>query len=421
MNNQPDDAAIFDQSSPPSILSRRSLLKWMGAATFGMMPGVRSLTQAQQAEAFRQAIGKDHRMVVHNWRPGVLETPLELLREHRLTPKQILFVRNNQLWDGALSADPLPLEGWRVEMIGLLKYPRVIQGSELKRYQPVEVEMVLQCSGNGRSYYADTIKTRGTQWQKGGMGNLRWKGVPLKTLVEGLKLEVDSRARFITAEGQDVPPSDKAADFEHSVPIDEALDRAILALEMNGEPIPAVHGGPVRLIIPGYYGTMNVKWLTRLRFEAEESGNYNHIPRYRTFKRPIEPGTNPPKTLENTRPTWRQRINSTIWSPTDGQQLQAGGLKLRGVAWNDGVVKLEAVEVSTNQGRTWERARLEVPSDPFAWHHWEALLDLPSGRHQIWARAVDATGQGQPLDGSIHWNPSGYEWNGIARVEVIAE
>lgn len=421
MNNQPDDAAIFDQSSSPSILSRRSLLKWMGAATFGMTPGVTSLTQAQQAEAFRQAIGKDHRMVVHNWRPGVLETPLELLREHRLTPKQILFVRNNQLWDGALSADPLPLEGWRVEMIGLLKYPRVIQGSELKRYQPVEVEMVLQCSGNGRSYYADTIKTRGTQWQKGGMGNLRWKGVPLKTLVEGLKLEVDSRARFITAEGQDVPPSDMAADFEHSVPIDEALDRAILALEMNGEPIPAVHGGPVRLIIPGYYGTMNVKWLTRLRFEAEESGNYNHIRRYRTFKRPIEPGTNPPKTLENTRPTWCQRINSTIWSPTDGQQLQAGGLKLRGVAWNDGVVKLKAVEVSTNQGRTWERARLEVPSDPFAWHHWEALLDLPSGRHQIWARAVDATGQGQPLDGSIHWNPSGYEWNGIARVEVIAE
>ena len=200
-------------------------------------------------------------------------------------------------------------------MLGLLKYPRRITGEDLLKYEQREVEMTMQCSGNGRSYYSQSVKTRGTQWQKGGIANVRWKGVPLETLIEALKPEIHPAAKFITAEGKDSPLSARGADFEHSVPLEDVLDTAILALEMNGEPIPAIHGGPVRLIIPGYYGTMNIKWLDRLRFEAHETSNYNHIPRYRTFVDPIKPGTIPPFTFENSAPNWRQKIKSIIWAP----------------------------------------------------------------------------------------------------------
>ncbi len=402
-------------------ISRRAFLQQtaMGAAAAGVMPAIGPLPHPQQdAESFLAAISKDRRMIVHNWRPGVAETPLELLREHPITPKDLLFVRNNQILNGALSMQPLPLEGWTVEMIGLIKYPRVIRGRDLAGFGQIEVEMVLQCSGNGRAHYAQTIRTRGTQWHNGGLGNVRWKGVPLKSLVEDLKLEIGQAARFITAEGKDSPPAPEAADFEHSLPLEDVLENAILALEMNGEPIPAIHGGPVRLIVPGYYGTMNVKWLTRLRFEGQETTNYNHIPRYRTFKKPITPGTSPLITLNNTSPTWRQRINSLIWVPLDGDSVEAEGLEVRGVAWNDGLVRIETVEVSINAGETWQRAQLETPSSPFAWYHWTASVQLPFGQHEVWARAVDAAGRTQPLDGSIHWNPSGYEWNGVGKIKI---
>lgn len=370
-----------------------------------------------QSSIFKRILGKDQRMIVHNWEPGVLETPLELLRQHAVTPKELLFVRNNQVPDGALTMTPLPLKDWIIEMIGLVKYPKVILAEDLTRYEQVEVEMLLQCSGNGRSYYATSARTRGTQWGKGGLGNIRWGGVPLKLVVDALKLEVDPAARFITAEGKDAPVPG-AADFEHSLPLEDVLDRAILALRMNGEPIPAIHGGPVRLIIPGYYGTMNIKWLSRLRFGVQETNNYNHIPRYRTFNDPIQPGTNPPLTLSNSTPSWRQRIKSMIWSPLDGDSVPSGRLKVSGVAWNDGVVRIEGVELSIDDGENWQQAQVSTSSSPYGWHLWESTVKLPSGRQEIWARAVDAAGRTQPLDGSIHWNPSGYEWSGVDKIKI---
>ena len=205
-----------------SGVSRRGFLKATGvgvAISKTLLPMTSLISAQNQADAFKEVLGKDQRMIVHNWRPGVLETPLELLRQHRVTPKELLFVRNNQVPDNALSIKPLPLEGWIIEVIGLVKYPRRVRAEDLTSYQQTEVEMVLQCSGNGRAYYASGVRTRGTQWQKGGVGNVRWGGVPVRVLVEQLKLEVDPAARFITAEGSDSPAAE-AADFEHSLPLE---------------------------------------------------------------------------------------------------------------------------------------------------------------------------------------------------------
>jgi DMSO/TMAO reductase YedYZ molybdopterin-dependent catalytic subunit len=249
------------------------------------------------------------------------------------------------------------------------------------------------------------------------MGNVRFGGPRLADVLRAAKVDVQPTARFVTAEGADKPakPSD---DFEHSLPLDDVLARSIVALRMNDEPLPALHGGPVRLVTPGYYGTMNVKWLTRLRFEDQETHNHHQAQRYRTPKEPIKPGTEFKYELKNSEPNWRMRIKSVIFTPEEGQRLAQGETEVTGVAFNDGLTPIEGVYVSTDGGAAWQRAEMEKPAGPFAWHRWKIKLNLKGGHHQIMARAVDAQGRTQPLDGSISWNPAGYAYNGVHVVGV---
>ena len=404
-------------------IPRRAFLNRIATAVAAgsVLPGSLAQTEAQDTpEAFLSRLGKDERLIVHNTRTGVLETPMGLLRKNRITPKGLLFTRNNQVLPGSLTLRPHSSEGWTLELTGLIDRSRVVGFDDLFQHEPVEVEAVLQCSGNGRSFYAQSVKTRGTQWRRGGMGNVRWRGVRLNSVLESLGVKIDRAAKFLSAEGKDPPAKPEADDFEHSVPLSDALDRALLASHMNGEPIPSIHGGPLRLIIPGYYATMNIKWLSRLRFEAEESRNRHHARRYRTFIEPIEPGSVSSIDPATSTPTWHQRTKSIIWNPEDGQKLQAGQIEVSGVAWNDGRADIASVEVSLDQGKTWRAAGLQKPSSPYAWQHWKTEAELAGGSHQIWARAFDAMGRSQPLDGSIHWNPSGYEWYGVDKIVINA-
>ena len=164
--------------------------------------------------------------------------------------------------------------------------------------------------------------------------------------------------------------------------------------------------------------TMNVKWVSRLRFEEQESTNHHHVGRYRTPLKRLEPGSKFTSTLANSEPNWNMRIKSVIFAPLEGEKLSAGKTEIRGVAWNDGTAKIDAVEVSTNGGNSWRRAEIKRPKSPFAWHPWSLELDLAKGSTTILARAVDALGRTQPLDGSVAWNPAGYAWNGVDSVTV---
>jgi DMSO/TMAO reductase YedYZ molybdopterin-dependent catalytic subunit len=358
---------------------------------------------------------------VHSAQPSEIETPLALLREHSITPKELLFVRNNQSLEGTQKLEPMSLTDWKIEITGLLAGPpRTLAASELESMEQVEHEVVLQCSGNGRAFFSRAAMAKGAQWQNGAMGNVQFKGVPLRAVFDKLKIEPKGEARFVAAEGRDVPGKPGEADFEHSLPLSAVLDRAILALRLNGEPLPAVHGGPVRLVTPGYYGTMNVKWLRRLRLEASESANHHHRERYRTPQEPIDPGSTFKYDLTNSDANWGMRIKSVIFAPLDGQQLKAGAVEVRGVAFNDGVAKIDAVEVSIDGGKRWRRAELEHPGSRYAWHPWAVGLDLPSGESTILARAIDALGRTQPRSGAIHWNPAGYAWNGVHEIRVMA-
>lgn len=401
-------------------LGRREFLGQAGAvlgwAMAGSLVGPRAVQAAESSGAL--ITGKDGTLIVYNPFPPEIETPLELLRAHRVTPTDILFVRNNQALDGALTLKPLSLDDWKVELGGRIAPANVISGAELSRLPQVETELVLQCSGNGRAFFAKSAKAEGAQWQRGAMGNVRFKGVPLKAVLDKLGIKVDPSARFLTAEGRDVPAKAGAADFEHSIPLATALEKSFLALELNGQPIPAVHGGPVRLITPGYYGTMNVKWLSRLRFETHETTNHHQVGRYRTPLKPIPPGSKFEYNLENSEPNWGMKIKSVIFSPLDRERLAAGNVEVRGVAWNDGTAKIVSVDVSIDGGAHWQQAKLESPASPYAWYQWSTVLALKSGPQHILSRAVDALGRSQPLDGSIGWNPAGYAWNGVDTVSV---
>jgi DMSO/TMAO reductase YedYZ molybdopterin-dependent catalytic subunit len=254
------------------------------------------------------------------------------------------------------------------------------------------------------------------------MGNVEWEGVELRPFLDGLKLVPAKSAVWLTAEGWDQPATPEGSDFAKSYRLDDsALDHAILALKMNGEPISATHGGPVRLIIPGYYGNMNVKLLTYLMFAAEQSPSAFQSVGYRMPKSmPVEPGKFGANdyNLENSEPTYGHAIKSVIFSPLPSDNPKKGNVEITGIAFNDGKTKLTKVEVSTDGGKSWKEAAIKTPESPWAWHHWSLKTNLGSGKHMLVSRASDEKGNSQPVDGLTRWNPRGYEWNGADHVEI---
>jgi sulfite oxidase len=406
--------------------SRRAFLKQStaiaAAGLLGTEAGYRVPPTAAAYDPARDAgnlvTGKDHALLVHNAKTLEIETPLAALRDHELTPKTLLFVRNNQELADARSLEGVNAGHWPLEIAGMVENPRTVLFEDLAQREQTEVEMVLQCSGNGRALFARAAKVKGAPWQHGAVGNVRFRGVPLAKLLESLDLGIAPAAAFLTAEGRDGPAEPGTADFEHSIPLADAMSRSLVALQMNGEAIPAVHGGPVRLVTPGYYGTMHVKWLSRLRLEPRETFNHHQRRRYRTPTATIKPGTDFVYDFENSEANWRMRIKSVIFAPLEGETLKAGDVEVHGVAWNDGAARLETVEISFDDGETWRRTELKTPSSPYAWHPWNTRLKLSRGKCRILARAVDTLGRSQPLDGAIDWNPAGYGWLGVHAVEV---
>jgi DMSO/TMAO reductase YedYZ molybdopterin-dependent catalytic subunit len=372
--------------------------------------------------------GKKSGMIVHNAKLGVMETPLMELRKYAHTPKEILFNRyhfpheGKSAWLATTSAPPADMvKNWTIRFDGLVQRPRTLTIADLEKHPQEKRVSVLQCAGNGRSYYAAKQKVAGGQWHHGGMGNVEWEGVPLRPLLDELKMMPAASATWLTAEGWDEPATPEGSDFAKSYRLaDAALDHAILALKMNGEPIPAVNGGPVRLIIPGFYGNMNVKLLTSLTFAAEQSPSAFQSVGYRMPNVPVEPGKFGANDYnhQNSTPTYGHAIKSVIFSPLMDDKPKAGPVEITGIAFNDGQAKITSVAVSTDGGKSWQEADIKTPESPWAWNHWSVKDKLAAGKNVLMCRATDAIGRTQPLDGLSRWQPRGYEWNGFDRVEI---
>jgi sulfite oxidase len=369
--------------------------------------------------ASKVVLGKNPHLVIHESNPAVLETPRSMLAGTRLTDVTTLFVRNNQQPDFAATLKPVPAKSWAINIDGLVSKAISVDASELSKLDQTEVQMVLQCSGNGRSLFSLDAQTKGTQWGHGAMGNVRFAGVPLAALLKHKNITVHPEAEYVVANGKDGPVSGKE-DFLHTLPAKEVLSRSFLALRMNGKPLPAIHGGPVRLVTPGVYATMHIKWLGSLQFVRDESKNHNHAVRYRVPRRSIRPGDEFSATLANSRFNWRMKTKSVVLSPAPGTQVGTGKTLIQGVAFNDGLADIETVLVSIDQGKTWQRTMLTPTAKPFGWWNWKLALSLKASPMEIWSRAIDSRGRSQPLEGSIAWNTRGYEWNGVEKVKINA-
>ena len=272
---------------------------------------------------------------------------------------------------------------------------------------------VIQCAGNGRAFYRP--RPAGAQWHWGAVGNARFTGVRVKDVIARAGGLQGSPAHLGVVPADHAPVAQTPL-FNRSIPIEKALDDdTILAYEMNGAPLEVAHGGPLRLIVPGWAGDNSVKWLLSLTPQAEETHGFYMDTAYRYPDVLGEPGV--PVPPEKTHHVTEMPIKSIIANPLDGETLPAGRFTMQGVAFTSRG-DIDRVEVSTDGGATWQPADLGTDKAKWAWRLWQADVQLKPGSNALLARAFDSTGGSQPA--AQQWNPSGYFWNVYHSVNVEA-
>lgn len=348
-------------------------------------------------------------------RPPQLETPFEVFNESLLTPNDAFFVRYH-LTNSPPRAESLQPDKFRVAVKGKVATPLTFSVEELKtRFERAEVIAVNQCSGNSRGFFQPRVP--GGQLGHGAMGCARWRGVRLADLLKAAG--VDAGAKQVVFNGLDTPLLPQTPDFLKAIAVDQALDpELLLAFEMNGEPLPWLNGFPLRLVVPGHYGTYWVKHLNEITVLDDEFKGFWMNPAYRIPDEPcaaIEPGTTPRRTV----PITRFNVRSFITSVAEGATLKTGAAtQLRGIAFDDGH-GIREVLVSTDGGRSWRAADLGKQVDKYAFREWTMpFTPERAGKLTLMAKATNRLGQSQPLEPL--WNPAGYMRNCVESVNVLA-
>lgn len=324
-------------------------------------------------------------LIVHS--ANTIETKRTAFGNSVLTPTDRLFVRNNVSppKDASIVKEP---DSWALEVSGVAK-PRSFTVAELKTMGHTAVPMVLQCSGNGRNWFPH--KPSGTQWTVGAAGCVIFTGVPVKTLLEAVGGMADGMVYMTSTGGEEIPAGldPNTIKVERSVPI-SAIEDAILAWELNGEPLPLAHGGPLRIIVPGYTGVNSIKYIKHLAFTKEQSPAKIQQSSYRWT--PV--GGKPSPDDES---IWEMPVKSWINTPSDPDQtVKAGKVLISGVAMG-GMTAAKSVEVSVNGGKDWQKAELTGPDlGKYAWREFIFSTDLAPGTYELACRATNEAGDTQP-------------------------
>ncbi len=342
-------------------------------------------------------------MIVRSVRPLDLEMPLDGFSTW-ITPIERFFVRSHHY------IPKVELQEWRLDIQGEVQKQVSLTMADLEKLPQIEVVAVLECAGNGRGLYEPSMP--GLQWEYGAVGNARWRGVRLADVLKlaGLK---DS-AREVVFDGADVPVG-KMPDFQRALPLNRALHRdTLLALSMNGRPLPLEHGYPLRLVVPGWAGDCWTKWVRRINVLPQEFEGFFMKSAYRHPRNAVMPGSS--VDAASMEPVTSLRVKSIIASPREGSVLGPGAARIRGVAWS-GKDPVRSVEVSTDAGRTWKAARFGKEQGSYAWRLWEMEWTPPGpGYYTLMARATDSAGDTQPF--VQEWNPSGYLYNAVHTIGV---
>jgi sulfite oxidase len=428
------DAVVFGRKTS---VSRRGFLNGaglaaMGATVGGAIPFAASMPGGLIPSALAQTAppaggaaapagpkilefpGKEKGLVVLGDRPLVAETPEHML-DDATTPVGKFFVRNN----GQLPPDPTQGDGWKLTIDGEVNSKLELTLGDLKQRFPHKTyRMVLECGGNGRSFF--NPPGRGNQWTNGGAGCAEWTGVSLADVLKAAG--VKPSAKYTGHYGADPHLSGDTTkeSLSRGVPMDKAMEQhSLIVWAMNGAPLTNIHGAPVRMLIPGWPGSASSKWLTRVWVrDREHDGQGMTGTSYRVPIVPMVPGGKAEdsnfKILES------MPVRGIITNPANGARLPAGtrDLALRGAAWA-GDLTVQRVDVSADYGATWTQAKLEPTKNKYDWHRWTAGLKLPSdGYFELWVRATDSQGRMQPHVAG-NWNPQGYGGNPMHRIAVL--
>lgn len=388
---------------------RRSFLRGLGQA--GVALGLTQLlplrsikTVAQNAAA--KIAGKE-KLIIRSARPEDLETPVELLNSW-ITPNDTFYVRHHMY-----APDVNPIE-WKLTVEGEVNKPLSLSLDDLKKLPKTTLTVTLECAGNGRAFMEPPVA--GVQWEKGAVGTAKWGGVRLADVLKAAG--VKPTGKFLYLNGADISIG-KMPDFIRQVPIEKALSPdTILAYEMNGEPLPKLHGAPLRAVISGWEGAYAVKWLNQITVADKENDGFWVKTAYRFPTKRVAPGT--AVDAKDMAPVAGLVVKSLISAPKDGATVKAGTpVIISGFAWA-GEANITKVDISLDNGQTWQAAKLGKDQAKYTWRQFEFEWKAPEvGSFLVMARATDDKGRMQPVVAT--WNPSGYLYNVIDRVRVNVE
>lgn len=381
----------------PFLANRREVLASLLAAT--------ALAKGDENQQEIVIPGK-RSMIVHNDRPEDLESPVSYLNQW-LTPNDSFFVRQH------LPRPVVDQASFQLQITGKVANNIKLTLAQLQKLPQYTVPAVLECTGNARGFFSPRVP--GIQWGRGAIGNAEWTGPRLSDV---LKLAgADLSAGYVTVNGADKGIA-KTPDFIRSLVMRKALDSStLLALRMNGEPLPPIHGFPLRLIVPGWDGTSWVKWVDYLSVDDQPNSGFFMNPAYRFPKHPGPPGM--PAKPADLEVIEAMPVKSYITGHADGDKIPLSAVTLRGIAWA-GEQRVAQVEVSTDSGLTWQTAELTGKDLPFTWRLWSLAWHPPQrGYYTVLSRATDTTARTQPL--VPVWNPSGYLFNAVDRIGLSVE
>lgn len=372
------------------------------AAAWRTLPDGRVIAQGARPAV---APGKE-KLTIRSLRPPDYETPVALL-DSFLTPVDHFYVRCHLPVPATLDA-----AGWTLQIEGEVATPTTLSLDEIRRMPAATVTMTLECAGNGRAFYDPPVA--GIQWTKGAVGTARWTGVRMADVLK--RAGVRTSGKFVLMNGADRALG-TMQDFVRQLPIDKAMHPdTLIAYEMNGAPLPPVHGFPLRVIVPGWEGAYAMKWLTNLRVVDREFDGFWVATAYRYPTRRVAPGA--AVDAKDMAPLTGLVVKSLITRPMDGATIAPGKIDVAGFAWA-GETNISRVDISIDHGATWQPARLTGEHARYAWRRFEAAFNAQkSESYLIMARAADANGRVQPMEPP--WNPSGYLWNApdSVRIEV---
>jgi len=391
--------------------TRRDFLKTAGALTamtaLGEMP-LDLLAATDERRLVRYPEKTD--LILLTSRPPQLETPLKYFKE-LITPNDALFVR----WHIANIPTSIDVNQWRLKVGGNTEQELQLSLSDLRvRFEKVTFTAVIQCAGNGRSFFEPRVA--GGQWKNGAMGNVTWSGARLKDILNQAGIKAGSVD--VSFNGLDTGTLPTVPDFIKSLPIDKALeDDMLIAYEMNGRPLTMLNGFPARLIVPGWYATYWVKSLTDITVLNKSFEEFWMKSAYRipdTACGCVPPGAKPQKTI----PIHRMTTRSLIITPEERSGLKVNKpVDIAGIAFSGGYGITDVV-VSTDGGRSWGQAKLGKDLGKYSWIQWTyPWRPKKPGKYTLMAKATNSIGESQPFEGL--WNPSGYLWNKVEPLAVV--